>query len=79
MFSADGGMNISEISEPLLSCVLLMLQIPHSILCQRAVTVAHYILAIIIDENRGYMMDVMIDIFRLGLIIVVQQVNLTSV
>jgi hypothetical protein len=66
----------SELTEPLLSCVLLMLQIPHSILCQRAVTVTHFILAIVIDDNRGYMLDLMLDAFRISLVIAVKQVLL---
>jgi hypothetical protein len=50
-----------------------MLQIPHSILCQRAVTVTHFILALVIDDNRSYMLDLMLSAFRIGLVIAVKQ------
>lgn len=36
----------------------------------------HFILTIVIDENRSYMLDLMLDAFRICLIIAVKQVSL---
>jgi hypothetical protein len=42
------------------------------------VTVIHPILAMIIDEGRGYLVEMMVDVFRIGLIIAVKQVSSLS-
>mmetsp|Transcript_14022 Transcript_14022/g.20972 ORF Transcript_14022/g.20972 Transcript_14022/m.20972 type:complete len:1286 (+) Transcript_14022:53-3910(+) len=69
----------SPLTESFLSTVLMMVQIPHSVICQKAITACHYILQLALDEGySNFVPFISKEVYGHALLVVVRQEKWTN-